>query len=253
MERKATSRLKGVSMVNLEEILYNKVMGVMSTWCEQDIYAVSFFVESNELLSFQDVYNVSGFSISYNTESDCEGVGLHSERRWNYAFWRQDVTEIIEPRDDSPEMELLFAWYKEQGIENIGEETIDSCDGPVGYVELVNLVAKVARRIQEEQFLVKKFGRPIPIIIHDLEYIDCTLKATEYANLHGEAADFLAGNWESEDDMSPMELASAQKLISEIVNDPMNMKRLLDSSPWFPEEDVIRILKMMDEKNRACQ
>ena len=183
-------------MTNLEQVLYEKVKGIMSTWDEEDIYAVSFFVEANEMLSFREYDNVSQFCISYNTETDCEGAGIHSEERWNYAFWRQDECPIIEADDNCPEMQLLFDWYREQGIENIGEETDDWENGPVGYQELVSLTTKVARRLQDEGFLKEKFGRPIPIIIHDLEYCPCTLEATEYANPNGEAADFLFGNWE---------------------------------------------------------
>ena len=41
-------------MIAMEDILYEKVMDVMSTWVEKDIYAVSFFVESNGTFWFRD-------------------------------------------------------------------------------------------------------------------------------------------------------------------------------------------------------
>ena len=71
-------------------------------------------------------------------------------------------------------------------------------EAPVGYKELVEVLAKVGRRFQEEGYWVKRLGRPIPILIHDLEYIQCTLDATAYANPNGEAEDFLFGNWETD-------------------------------------------------------
>ena len=104
---------------------------------------------------------------------------------------------IFDSYEQTPEMEVLFDWYAQQGITKIGYED-ETMEAPVGYKELVDVLAKVARRFQDEGYWVRRFGRPIPILIHDLEYIQCTLDATAYANPNGEAADFLYGNWESD-------------------------------------------------------
>lgn len=76
-------------MVDIEGYLYKKVKSIMEKWEEKDIYAVSFFVESNELYEYEGYSNVTEFLISYNTESYCSGVGEYDEERWNYAFWPQ--------------------------------------------------------------------------------------------------------------------------------------------------------------------
>lgn len=234
-------------MTNLEQVLYDRVRNVMLTWDEEDIYAVSFFIYSNEMFRFRDYDNVSTFAVSYNTEADCEGAGIHSEERWNYAFWRQNEHPIIEADDNCPEMQLLFDWYREQGIENIGEETGDWENGPVGYKELVKLAAKVARRFQDEGFLMQKFGKPIPIIIHDLEYCECTLKATEFANPKGEAADFLYGNWESapaEKGVLPADpKAAAKKFAEELASDPQKLEQFYGRSPGISREMIEEMLK----------
>lgn len=234
-------------MKKLAQVLYDRVKNIMSTWGDEDIYAVSFFVESNEMLRFRDYHNVSRFAISYNTEADCEGAGIHSEERWNYAFWRQDETVIIEADDNCPEMQMLFDWYRKQGIENIGEETGNWENGPVGYCELVNLVAQVARRLQDEEFLLQKFGRPIPIIIHDLEYCECTLKATKYANPNGEAADFLHGNWESAStDFAPLSfdpMSVARKIAEELASNPEKMEQFYARSPGLSKEFIDEMIK----------
>ena len=83
-------------MIDIEKILYDKVKSVMSNWNEDGIYAISFFVYSNETYEFRNFTNVSTWAISYNTEADCEGAGPLDEERWNYAFWRQDETSIID-------------------------------------------------------------------------------------------------------------------------------------------------------------
>ena len=95
--------------------------------------------------------------------------------------------------------DLLFDWYKENGITNIGEEDDDCYDenynyigkGPVGHYELLGLVSNVAKRLQQEAFIEKKFGQKLPIIIHGLEYAWFDIEATQNANIHGEADVFL--------------------------------------------------------------
>lgn len=233
-------------MINIEEILYEKIKRIMSGWDEEGIYAVSFFIYSNELYSFREYDNVSSFEISYNTEEDCGGAGLHSEERWNYAFWRQDATAVIEPRDDSPEMELLFDWYREQGITNIGCEDGDSMDGPVGFPELVELAAKVARRFQDEGFLKEKFGYPIPIIIHDLEYVDCVWKATAYANPNGEAKDFFEV-WETAQ-VQPFPVRPVNELAQDFLNNTEMLEKLISMSPGLSREYILEMLQKAQGK-----
>lgn len=189
-------------MIDLEQYIYEKVKPIFDGWDEPDIYAISFFAYSNELNKYGGFCNVTDFAVSYNTEADCPGAGPHSEQRWNYAYWRQNETPVFDSYGKSPETAVLFAWYTQQGITNIGYED-ENMEAPVGYKELVDVLARVARRFQEEGYWQKRFGRPIPILIHDLEYIPCTLSATAYANPNGEAADFLHGNWESDWDSSP--------------------------------------------------
>lgn len=36
------------------------------------------------------------FSVSRNTEADCNGAGELSEKRWNDAFWRQNEVPVLE-------------------------------------------------------------------------------------------------------------------------------------------------------------
>ena len=123
-----------------------------------------------------------------------------SEKRWNYAFWRKDGVPIIEIDDENEGIKLLFEWYKENNIENIGYEDYDSSydgdkyigKGPVGYYELLSVITDVAKNLQDSGFIKDKFGGPIPIIIHDLEYPWYIIEANKKANSNGEADTFLA-------------------------------------------------------------
>lgn len=188
-------------MVDLQAYLENKLCDIISNWNEEDIYAISFFVYANESYEYGGYSNVTQFSVSYNTEHDCNGAGNLSEERWNYAFWRQNEIPIIEVDNENEGIKILFEWYAENGIDNIGYEDYNSCyddemryigKGPVGYYELLLEITAVAKKLQESGFIKHKFGVPIPIIIHDLEYSWYVIEANKKANPNGEADIFFA-------------------------------------------------------------
>lgn len=188
-------------MVDLQAYLEKKLRDIISTWNEANIYAISFFVNSNEMYEYKGHSNVTELNVSYNTENDCGDAGELSEERWNYAFWRKNETPIIEASNDNEGMKILFDWYKENGIYNIGYEDYDACydnemryigKGPVGYYELLSEITVVAKKLQDSGFIKNKFGRPIPIIIHDMEYSWYVIEATKKANSNGEADMFFA-------------------------------------------------------------
>ena len=191
-------------MTNLEGYLYKKVKPIIESWNESGVYAISFFVYSNGAYMYQGNSNVCEFAISYNTEDDVKrnmsSYASANEVRWNYAFWRQSTTHIIDPQEaDDEGIETLFKWYGENGIDDIGvysnENQYDETGmyigkGPGGYFELLTAVSNVAQRLQHEDFIRVKFGR-IPIIVHGLEYDHLVKFATQNANPNNEAADFL--------------------------------------------------------------
>ena len=188
-------------MTNLQTYLQTKLRGILSSWDEEGIYAISFLVSANPAQEYGECSNVTEFCVSYNTESDCAGADALSEERWNYAFWRHNETPVIRADEDDEGMKTLFAWYAENGVENIGyEDPAASYDskmlyigkGPAGYYELLTQAAAAARALQESGFIREKFGRPIPILVHDLEYPWYVFEATRTANPNGEADPFFA-------------------------------------------------------------
>lgn len=193
-------------MVDIQELIYQDVIKKIADWKEEGIYALSFFIRVNEVVDYEGFPNVCDFSISYNTEADCGEADPDSEERWNYSFWRQNEEPIIDVENDNECTKQLFVWYRENDITNIGFDTEDCYTndgeyigkGPVGEYELFELVSDVAVRIQSEGILKKKLGKPIPIIIHDLEYSWFSIQATKKANPNGEADDFIKSMTEEE-------------------------------------------------------
>lgn len=185
-----------IKMYDIEAYLETKLREILSSWNENDIYAISFLVYANEAYQYRGCSNVTEFSVSYNTEKDCYGAGELSEKRWNYAFWRQEEIPVIAADEENEGMKILFDWYGEKGIDNIGFEDPATCydekmhyigKGPGGYWELLSEITAVAKKLQNSGFITRQFGRPIPILIHDLDYSWYTLEATQKANPHGEA------------------------------------------------------------------
>ena len=188
-------------MTNIRTYLENKLYSIIGSWNQKDIYAVSFFLHANETYQYKEYTNVTHFTVGYNTESDCDNADALSEKRWNYAFWRHDAIPIIDTDTQTEGIKILFDWYRENGIENIGYEDYTRCydekmryigKGPVGYYELLQEITAVAKKIQDSGLLKDKFGKRIPIIIHDLEYPWYIIEANRIANPNGEADTFLA-------------------------------------------------------------
>lgn len=188
-------------MTNLQAYLETRLKAVLGNWHEEGIYVISFFLDTNEAYEYNGFSNVTFFSVSYNTEKDCPGAGALDEARWNYAFWRQNETPILDAYAAPEGMKILFDWYREKGYTNIGQEHAETAydakmryigRGPVGCYELLEQVTEAAARLQTSGFIQKTFGKQIPIILHDLTYTWYTIEATKKANPHGEAETFLA-------------------------------------------------------------
>lgn len=183
--------------MNFEQKLEKQIRHIISNWKDEDIYAISFLVATNELSIYKGVCNFPEFSIGYNTETDCDAAAPLSEERWNFAFWCQNNVTLISSEQCDMSDELL-TWYDEQGIVDLGvEPENDMYDddfnyigrGPHGYWELLTLISNIARRIQVDGLIEKRFG-PIPIIVHDLDYSWYTSEMTRIANPNGEATVF---------------------------------------------------------------
>lgn len=71
-----------------------------------------------------------------------------------------------------------------KNITNIGK-------GPVGHYELLGIAANIAKKLQEEGFIVDQFKKPLPIIIHGLECAWYDIEATQKANPNGESDTYI--------------------------------------------------------------
>lgn len=183
--------------MNFIELLYKEVFAVINDCTYNDVYSISFFVHTNEDVKYKGIPNFPMFSISFNRESYL--ADYDEDERWDFACWEQDEIEIIHPISKKHNSELLYQWFCENGITDIGQENEDDMydenmvyigKGPKGYYELICAISDIAKKLQQNGVIKDKFGK-IPIIVHDYELCWLVKEATANANPNGEAEEFL--------------------------------------------------------------
>jgi len=149
--------------------LKEKIITAIERWDEPDIYAISLFVYDKD-----DNPCKPTVTLGYNTESNVMkniSVALKEEEaRWNFASGIQKE-EFCFGIDDTEED--IKNWVKEKGLpyfENVsfGDEKYDELT--IVTKEFVNMLIGIVQDIHKLGILKKKFGKEIPIIIHELEY-----------------------------------------------------------------------------------
>ena len=154
--------------------LKDMIISNIEKWSDTDIYAVSLYVYDNG-----DNPCEPTVTLGYNTESqfkkETPNAYDEEEARWNYAFWLQneffcfgvgDTAGIV--RDWLAENNFPFYEYEDPIWDNnkIYEQTEKITQA------FVNLLVDIVKEIHEQKILTAKFGKELPIIIHELEYYD---------------------------------------------------------------------------------
>ena len=172
--------------VKLKTEILERFKPVIASWDASDIYAISLFVYDADDNPLEPTV-----TLGYNTE---EGVGKEmasgfsseGEARWNYANWLQNE-------------EFFFGqgWHggQENGTGAIVKEWVaaNNLDDINVTGEFVSVLIDVVKELHATGFIQNKFGKPIPIIIHELEYYDQIAEQNKLANPHDIIKDF--ANW----------------------------------------------------------
>jgi hypothetical protein len=133
-----------------------------------EIYVVSFFVYDEE-----DDPRKPTVTVGFNTETDVEESGGEDESRWNYAMWRQNQLALVcDTHADPAGAQLREAWARDEGLwYDLGpdEEPVFNERGEPLTKAFVAMLIGVVQRLHEGE-IERIFGRPIPVLIHELEY-----------------------------------------------------------------------------------
>ena len=147
--------------INLQNEIISRIKPVISSWTDDDIYAVSLFVYDRD-----DNPCEPTFTLGFNTERFYErevsrGFSDEEEARWNYACWLQNA-ELIFGEGDTEE--IVKQWISGKDIDEENPERITG--------EFVSVLVEAVKELHKSGFIKEKFGKAIPVIIHELEYYD---------------------------------------------------------------------------------
>lgn len=171
----------------MKEYLKTQLLKSIRELNEDGIYALSLFV-----YDVNDNPCQPSVTFGYNTEAQViDAMEYHcpedeAEARWNYAFWLQNKVFTFGMEEDTTAIlkEWLetngFPYYEDDDEAWKNDEVYDEIeDITTGFVsELVELV----QEIHAEGILTEKFGKELPILIHELEYYDVIAEQNVRAN-----------------------------------------------------------------------
>ncbi|MCH5343859.1 MAG: hypothetical protein J1E64_07460 [Acetatifactor sp.] len=158
----------------MKEKIQRLIAQKISEWQEDDIYAVSLYVFDEEDDPCRPVA-VLGYNTERQVQKSTSEASNEQEARWNYAFWIQNVEMCLGQGDTA---EDIKEWITEQGLWDSEDEITP---------KFVELLVTIVQDIHASGLLKDKFGREIPILIHELEYHEKTARQNIEAN--GEALD----------------------------------------------------------------
>jgi hypothetical protein len=170
-----------------------------------EVYVLSLYVDFDEGPHRMKVW------LYYNTLSHLRrAVGQGEDRdeaRWYFALWEPDFitavglsSEECSRLTDEECHRMLAEWLQANGLYHSPEaiEAMLADRNPAAYnawegqvkERLLHLLPAVARRLQESGVILAKFGRSLPLLVHEWDYDRWTLEATRSANPPGLIAEF---------------------------------------------------------------
>ena len=178
----------------MKEQIKELIIKNVNTWEDSDIYVISLFV-------YDDCDNPCKptVTLGYNTESQVQSelnngfATDEEEARWNYAFWLQNQFFVF-GEDETAEIVKNwviangFPYYENIFCVDVDEETIEKTSEITK--SFVSILVDVVREIHEQGILTQKFGKELPIIIHELEYYDEIAEQNIKANGENLVKDF---------------------------------------------------------------
>lgn len=176
--------------------IYNRIKSAVEEFSEEDtpdIYAISFF-KSN----VDDDLRLPMLTVGYNTISNWKlsapGVlpDQQEEAKWNFAFWLQNEEANIGGDDDDNMnnwIQSLPFYYTDEEEEEDFEEVFEK--GMKIQEAFMHIIVSLSLRLHEDGTIRRKFGRDIPVIIHELEYYDEPVNWTTRGNPTGLAGEFV--------------------------------------------------------------
>lgn len=155
-----------------------------------DVYVVSLFVYDEE-----DDPRYPTVTVGFNTDAQVAATSNDAwdedEARWNFAFWLQNELAVLGERERDPKgAELRELWVREAGLWYSDEDEDADFDAAMEKGEqitsrFVGLIVMITQQLHAEGTITRIFGRPIPVLVHELEYYDEIAEQNRLANPGG--------------------------------------------------------------------
>lgn len=193
--------------MNLRDHMASRLSAALQKIAKADrpgIYAVSLLVYDAE-----DDPRRPSITVGYNTEaqvSACTPGGKSrggnpeassgDEARWNYALWLQNELDVICDETRDPQgAKLVQGWARQRGYWYTDDEEDEDFEAALERVapltaEFVGMLVEVVRTLHKDGVVAQIFGRPIPLLIHELEYYEEIARQNEAANPAATVASF---------------------------------------------------------------
>lgn len=183
-------------MNDFEQCVYTEISAALATIDAStlsDIYALSFFIYDKD-----DDPRYPVLQFGYNTRThlaECTPSASDTdEAKWNYAFWLQNELEFIGEAETQAAC-LLADLLKTRGLWYSDEDEdadFDRCTriGSDITAYFVDACVRIARTLHQNGVIEQYFSRPVPIVVHELEYYGKIAEQTRSANPPGLAKEF---------------------------------------------------------------
>jgi len=163
----------------------------------EDIYVLSFWKDNSD-----DDPRYPMITISYNTNKNVElekdSASGEDEAKWNFAFWLQNDLLVIGGDEDND----LKEWFQTEDLYYTNEQLDEAEEDDDEWDELLlldermqslfmDVIIEISNRLHREGVISCKFGKDIPVIIHELEYYDLPVTWTKRGNPENLITEFL--------------------------------------------------------------
>ena len=157
----------------MKEKLKKLIEQSILSWTDVDIYVIS-------LLVYDDHDNPCKptVTLGYNTEQwyrdSIPEADDAQEARWNYAFWIQNEElcyGIDDTASDVKRWVLANGFPYNENDDELEEEEYDRLVGTITKA-FVRVLIEIVQQLHTSGIIKNKFGKEIPVLIHELEYYD---------------------------------------------------------------------------------
>lgn len=161
-----------------------------------DIYVLSFYV-----FDIDDDPRYPVLQLGYNTLAHAMACAPSAsgaeEAKWNFAFWLQNELKFIaEPGTQGRlllegHLKASGLWYSDEEEEEDFDQCMQIADRITAY--FLDACVRIAQALHETGMIERTFSKPVPIVVHELEYYDEIAMQTCRANPPGLTKEF--ENW----------------------------------------------------------